>query len=218
MHIAKLCSDIQHNAESSIIQIIEKHLSKQKHTKKKNKNKNKKNPHNFKLRFQPIEHPPLHLLTLPQRLKPPLPQNTTHQSLKPQPHSAPIQPSKAQVLNISNQPPRTTLPPIPNPSILHHTKHSSCITTHTGVHHQTITFTLTLQTTAHLPYHVPSQPIHKTLTNTTQPSSISAPQASHTHQQRKFTLINTTQLPQHPSHNTRYKHNQNFNTLQRRHN
>ena len=41
MHIAKLCSDIQHIAESSIIQIIEKHLSKQKH--KKIKNKNKKN-------------------------------------------------------------------------------------------------------------------------------------------------------------------------------
>ena len=44
MHIAKLCSDIQHNAESSIIQIIEKHLSKQKHTKKKTKTKTKKTP------------------------------------------------------------------------------------------------------------------------------------------------------------------------------
>ena len=39
MHIAKLCSDIQHNPESSIIQIIEKHLSKQKHKKSKNKKK-----------------------------------------------------------------------------------------------------------------------------------------------------------------------------------
>ena len=39
MHIAKLCSDIQHNAESSIIQIIEKHLSKQKHKKLKKNQK-----------------------------------------------------------------------------------------------------------------------------------------------------------------------------------
>ena len=39
MHIAKLCSDIQHNAESSIIQIIEKHLSKQKHKKKQKQQK-----------------------------------------------------------------------------------------------------------------------------------------------------------------------------------
>ena len=38
MHIAKLCSDIQHKAESSIIQTIEKHLSKQnKHKKSKKK-------------------------------------------------------------------------------------------------------------------------------------------------------------------------------------
>ena len=34
LHIAKLCSNIQHNTESSIMQIIEKHLSKQKHKKK----------------------------------------------------------------------------------------------------------------------------------------------------------------------------------------
>ena len=39
MHIAKLCSDIQHNTESSIIQIIEKHLSKQINTKKAKKQK-----------------------------------------------------------------------------------------------------------------------------------------------------------------------------------
>ena len=40
MHIAKLCSDIEHNAESSIIQIIEKYLSKQnKHKKSKKKQK-----------------------------------------------------------------------------------------------------------------------------------------------------------------------------------
>ena len=77
----------------------------------------------------------------------------------------------------------------------------------------------TLQTTAHLPYHIPPQPTPKFLTNTThQSSSTSAPQASHTHQQRKPTLINTTQLPQHPSHNTRHKHNQNLNTLHHRHN
>ena len=78
---------------------------------------------------------------------------------------------------------------------------------------------LTPQTTAHLPYHIPSQPTHKTLTNAThQPSSTSVPQASHTHQQRKPTFINTTKPLQHPSHKVRHKHNQNFNTLQHRHN
>ena len=41
MHIAKLCCDIQHNAKSSIIQIIEKDLSKQNKHKKGNKKKAK---------------------------------------------------------------------------------------------------------------------------------------------------------------------------------
>ena len=45
MHIVKPCSNIQHNAESSIIQIIEKHLSKQNnHTKSKKSKNNNKNP------------------------------------------------------------------------------------------------------------------------------------------------------------------------------
>ena len=63
MHIAKLCSDIQHNAptfNSSIIQTIEKHLFKQnKHKEsKKKQQKQQQKPHNFKPRFQLIEHPP----------------------------------------------------------------------------------------------------------------------------------------------------------------
>ena len=98
-------------------------------------------------------------------------------------------------------------------------------------------FSVTSQTTVYLPYHIPSRPTHKTLTNTThQPSSTSASQTSHTHQQHKPTLMhhlkdknqmakttptNTTKPPQHPSHNTCHKHNQyynNNNTLQHGHN
>ena len=58
MHIAKLCSNIQHNAKLSIIKIIEEHLSKQKKHKKSKKSKHNNNIHNFKPRFQPLEHPP----------------------------------------------------------------------------------------------------------------------------------------------------------------
>ena len=93
---------------------------------------------------------------------------------------------------------------------------------------------LTHQTTDHLPYHIPSRLTHRTHTDTTpQPASALAPQASHTHHQHKPTLMhhakdnnqitkttltNTTQPPQHPSHNTRHKHNQNPYTLQHKHN
>ena len=59
LRIVKLCSDIQHKPESSIIQIIGKHLSKQNKQKKikKSKNNNTKTD-NFIPRCQPIEHPP----------------------------------------------------------------------------------------------------------------------------------------------------------------
>ena len=59
MHITKLCSDIQRNAELSIIKITEEHPSKQNTHKKRKNEKTIKKP-NFKPRFQPIEHLPLH--------------------------------------------------------------------------------------------------------------------------------------------------------------
>ena len=59
MHLAKLCIDIQHNAELSITKIVEEHLIKQnKHKNSKKKKSKNKRAHNFKPRFQPIEHSP----------------------------------------------------------------------------------------------------------------------------------------------------------------
>ena len=90
---------------------------------------------------------------------------------------------------------------------------------------------LTPQTTAHLPYHIPPWPTHKTHTHQT--SSALSPQASHTQHQHKPTLMhhpkdnkqmtkttltNTTQPPQHPSHNICHKYNQNSYTLQYKYN
>ena len=67
--------------------------------------------------------------------------NPQNQSSKPQSNNALIQPSKLQALNISYQPPRTTLLPIPNPNMLHHTNQTLIIhrNTHTELHHQLIT-------------------------------------------------------------------------------
>ena len=232
MHIAKLCSEIQHNAESSIIQIIEKHLSKQKHKKlKKNKN-NIKKTHNLKLRFQPIEHPPTsppytatktHTITTTKPNTPILKTTATqctHPTLKTT-GTQYIQPTSQ---NHTSTHTKFQHPPPYQPNTHHtsqYTHRSTPSDNHNPFKHSSTSSLpsplLTLQTTTHLPYHIQSQPIHKTLTNTIhQPSSTSAPQASHTHQHCKPTLINTTQLPQHPSHNTRHKHNKNFNTLQRR--
>ena len=66
-NLAKLCTDIQRNAESSIIKLVENYLSKQhKHKKKKKKQQkktNKKPQHttgiNDKPRFTPKEHKPI---------------------------------------------------------------------------------------------------------------------------------------------------------------
>ena len=87
MYIAKLCTEIQHNSELSIIKIVEEHLSKQnKHKKSKNKK-----AHNFKPRFQPIEHPPIspihtvpktHITTTTQ-YNPPIHKTTATQYVHP---------------------------------------------------------------------------------------------------------------------------------------
>ena len=55
--LAKLCRDIQLNAELSIIKVVEGHLKKQANIKKTNKNKNKKAT-TYKLRFISREHKP----------------------------------------------------------------------------------------------------------------------------------------------------------------
>ena len=229
IHIAKLCFDIQHNAGSAIIQIVEKHLSKQnKH--KKSKNNNKK-PHNFKPRFRPIEHPPISppytgpktdTTTTTTQHNPPILKTTatqcTHPTLKttgtqytlPTSQNNSSTHIKSHIFHYTNKTP-----------IIHHNTHRSTPLDH---HHPfkhsspspSSSPLVTPQTTAHLQYHIPSRPIHKTLTNTThQPSSTSAPQAFHTHHQHKPTLMhhakhnnqitkpsltNTAQPPQHPYH------------------
>ena len=191
MHIAKLCSDIQHNPESSIIQIIEKHLSKQKHKKlKKNKNNNKKT-HNFKPRFQPIEHPPTSppytatktdTITTTKHNTPILKTTATqctHPILKTTgtQYIQPISQNHSSIGTKSQHPP-------PYQPSTHHTSQHTHRSTPSDNHHPfkrsspscSPSPLITLQTTAHLPYHIPSQPIHKTLTNTThQSSSTSAP-------------------------------------------
>ena len=160
MHIAKLCSDIQHNAESSIIQIIEKHLSKQQHKK---------------------------LITGTQYIQP-TSQNHTSTYTKFQ-HPPPYQPNTHHTSQYTH---RSTPSDNHNPF-----KHSSTSSLPSPL--------LTLQTTAHLPYHIQSQPVHKTLTNTIhQPSSTSAPPSfpysptlqTHTYQHHTTT---TTPFPQHTS-------------------
>ena len=56
MNLVKLCTDIQRHVELPIIKIVEEHLTKQKVRKNSKESKNKK-VHNFKPRFQPMEHP-----------------------------------------------------------------------------------------------------------------------------------------------------------------
>ena len=55
--LAKLCRDIQLNAELSIIKVVEEHLKRQAKIKNKNKNKNKKAT-TYKPKFTPREHKP----------------------------------------------------------------------------------------------------------------------------------------------------------------
>ena len=208
MHVAKLCSDIQHNAESSIIQIIEKHLSKQKHKKlKKNKNNNKKT-HNFKPRFQPIEHPPTsppYTATKTDTItttKPNTPilkttaTQCTHPILKTTgtQYIQPISQNHSSIDTKSQHPP----PYQPN---THHTSQHTHRSTPSDNHHPfkhtfTLMLTFTLNHTPNnssstIPHTIPtnSQNSHKYHT----PIFIYlSPQASHTHQQRKPTLISTT--------------------------
>ena len=129
-----------------------------------------------------------------QRLTPPLPHNTTYQSSKPQTHSAPIQSSKPQWLNIPYQTPKTTLPPIPNPNILHYTNQTPIIhgNKHTDLHHQIIiTHSNTAHPHPHLhPYSHPKlQPIYHTTYHPNQLTKLS---------QMPHTNLHLTQSPKLP--------------------
>ena len=185
MHIAKLCCDIQHNAESSIIQIIEKHLSKQKH-KKINKNKNnQKNPHNFKPKFQPIEHTPTSppytatktdTITTTKHNTPILKTTATqctHPTLK-NTGTRYIQPTSQ---NLSSTHTKSQHPP-PYQTNTHHTSQHTHRSTpsdnHNPFKHSSTSSSpsplLTLQTTAHLPYLSPPRLLYspKSQTHTCQ--------------------------------------------------
>ena len=79
MHITKLCSDIQHNAQLSVIKIIEEHPSKQnKHKKIKKKSEATKKPITSNQGFNPYNILSLHLPILLQTLTSPPICNTTH--------------------------------------------------------------------------------------------------------------------------------------------
>ena len=131
MHIAKLCSNIQQNGESSIIQIIEKHLSKQKH--KKTKKKPPKNADNFKPRFRPIEHSPPYTARKTDTTT-----TTQHNPTNPQNHNHTVHSSNPQNHRHSIYP--TNLPePLFHPyqitaSFTIPTKHPSYITTHAQIY------------------------------------------------------------------------------------
>ena len=192
MHIAKLCSNIQHKAESSIIQIIEKHLSKQnKHKKSKKSKNNNKKPHNFKPRFQPIKHPPTSQpytatktdTTTTTQYNPPILKTTATKCIHPTLKTAGTQYILPTSQNHSSTHTKSQHPSPYQPNT-HHTSQHTHRSTPSDNHHpfkrsspsSSPSPSLTFQTTAHLPYHIPSQPTHKTLRNTTyHPSSTSDP-------------------------------------------
>ena len=157
-NLAKLCTDIQRNAELSIITLVENYLTKRHKQKKKNKNKNSNTSSTTRIKYKPRSANPLHQSPLPQSIlllppAPPLQDSTS--TLPPQPHTT------------HNQPKKTTFPPATN--------HSRCdimlaafITTqiptthrnaHTHTHHQQ---TITHPNTDH-PH---PQPILQLMNNT----------------------------------------------------
>ena len=208
MHIAKLCSYIQHNAELPIIKILEEHLAKQNKHKKSKKSKNNKNPHNFKPRFQPIEHlptapnytapktdittttlynPPI-LKTIATQCTHPTLKTTGTQYTLPASKSHPSTYTKSQHFPLNT----TAMTYQPN---THHTLKHTYRSTPSDNHHPSKrssplslpSLILTPQITTHLPYHIPSRPTHKTHTGTTH--KLLAPKASHTHHYHKPTLM-----------------------------
>ena len=114
-NLAKLCTDIQRNAESSIIKLVENYLSKQqKHKKKKKRTKKKKkkknlsiqqasttNPGSLQRNTNPFHQSPPHQTALLLPPTPPEPHKLPHQdstsTLPPQPHNTPNHPRKAML-------------------------------------------------------------------------------------------------------------------------
>ena len=88
-NLAKLCTEIQRNAELSIIKLVENYLSKQHKQKKRNKNKSKNNISNttsinYKPRFTSKEHKPTSpILTSPFHISPPTYTTTAIQTTPP---------------------------------------------------------------------------------------------------------------------------------------
>ena len=140
-----------------------------------------------------------------------------------------MHPSNPQNNSYSIYPTNLTEPFFHPYQILHHTNQTPIIhcNTHTDLHHQIIT---TYSNIAHPHPHLHPysyfklQPIYHATYHSNQLKNLSQiphtnlhlpwgpSQASHTHQQRKPTLINITQLPKHPSHKTCHKYNHNFST------
>ena len=202
-----------------------KHLSQENKLKKSKNNKNNnKNPHNFKPRFQPIEHPPTSsrytatktdttttIQYNPQILKPRATQ-CTNPTLKTTGTRYILPTSQNQFSTHT----KSQHPPPYQPNTNHtsqHTHRSTPSDNHHPFKHRSPSSSpsplLTLQTTVHLSYHVPSQPAHRTLKNTTyQPSSTfinlhrspgfpySPTTQTHTYQHHTTT---TTPFPQHTS-------------------
>ena len=193
MKLAKLCRDIQHNAESSIIKLVEDHLKRQAKLKKANKNKTKnKKATTYKPRFTPKEHKPTSpTLTshppsqsfktfnqYPKSSPPPQPHTTPNQSittsLQPAPNSTRYY--NALLKSISNQ----------TPTIHQHT--------HSHTHHQLAIIHSNTDRLHHHPYtthpqhNTHFQPTHKTYTTISHPTVFTVvPKPSHTYLQYKHT-------------------------------
>ena len=195
MKLAKLCRDIQHNAESSIIKLVEDHLKRQAKLKKANKNKTKnKKATTYKPRFTPKEHNPLQPPPLLIQLTPSQSFKTFNQYPKssppPQPHTTP------------NQSITTSLQPAPNSTRYYNALLQSISNQTPTTHQHTLTHTPSTSyhsfkyrstppathTTTHLQHNTHFQQTHKTYTTISYPTTFTVvPKPSHTYLQYKHT-------------------------------
>ena len=136
INLAKLCTEIQRNAESSIIKLVENYLSKQHKHKKRNKNKNNTSNTtdiNYKPRLTPKEHKPASPIpTSPIHTSPPTYTTTATQTTPPgfdqhspnttTQYTQPPQKSHASTTTTQytqNNPKKKTFPPAASPSRCH---------------------------------------------------------------------------------------------------
>ena len=192
--LAKLCRDIQLNAELSIVKVVEDHLKKQANIKKTNKNKNK-NATTYKLRFISREHKP----TPPTHTSHPTDTTTVIQNTQPI--------SKQLTFTTTthyNQPIHNTLTstytklhPLLQCTIpsIHYQPNTNHITqTHTQApsrNYHSLKYRstpTTIHSTTHPHHQTPFQPTNKTHATITHPTtSIAAPRPSYTHRQHRHT-------------------------------